>query len=72
MLHRARVESRVCVTLIHGFHQILSQTGADRPSVIFVRLQSLNATATADLIENVCIVTEEDLASGAAVTAHSG
>jgi predicted nuclease of predicted toxin-antitoxin system len=43
ILDRARSEERFRVTLDHDFHAHLAQSGGGRPSVAFLRVQSVDA-----------------------------
>lgn len=69
ILERARADERVCITLDHDFHSHLALTGQGRPSVVFLRVQGLDAQGQADLIRSVYITCEHILAEGAAVSA---
>jgi predicted nuclease of predicted toxin-antitoxin system len=69
ILERAREDERVCITLDHDFHSHLALTGQGRPSVVFLRVQGLDAQGQADLIRSVYITCEYILAEGAAVSA---
>jgi predicted nuclease of predicted toxin-antitoxin system len=69
ILEVARNDSRVCVTLDHDFHAHLASAGAGRPSVVFLRVEGLNAAAQADLIRSVYLQCEIALSEGAAVSA---
>jgi predicted nuclease of predicted toxin-antitoxin system len=69
ILEFARNDSRVCVTLDHDFHAHLASAGAGSPSVIFLRVEGLDATGQADLIRSVCLQCETALSEGAAVSA---
>jgi predicted nuclease of predicted toxin-antitoxin system len=69
ILERARRDERVCVTLDHDFHAHLAMTGRGHPSVVFLRVQDLDAKGQADLIRSVCVRCENALAEGAAVSA---
>jgi predicted nuclease of predicted toxin-antitoxin system len=69
ILERARNDERVCVTLDHDFHAHLANAGEGRPSVVFLRVQGLDAQRQADLIRLVHMKSEEALCEGAAVSA---
>jgi predicted nuclease of predicted toxin-antitoxin system len=69
ILQFARDESRVCVTLDHGFHSHLAVTGHGRPSVELLRVQGLDAAGQAALIRAVYVQCEAALTEGAAVSA---
>lgn len=64
----ARVRDAVIVTLDRDFHAVLAESGATKPSVIFLRAQRLTAATTVAAIELVCTRHAADLAAGAAVT----
>jgi predicted nuclease of predicted toxin-antitoxin system len=70
ILQRARNDERVCVTLDHDFHAHLALTGNGRPSVVFLRVQGLDAQGQADLIRSVYDQCEGALFEGAAVSAN--
>jgi predicted nuclease of predicted toxin-antitoxin system len=65
----ARNDERVCVTLDRDFHAHLAATGSRRPSVILLRVQSLDALGQAALIRSVYLQCEAALTAGAAVSA---
>lgn len=69
ILEAARNDSRVCVTLDHDFHAHLASAGTGRPSVVFLRVEGLNANGQADLIQSVYLQCEVALSAGAAVSA---
>jgi predicted nuclease of predicted toxin-antitoxin system len=52
ILEHARTDSRACITLDHDFHVHLAITHEGRPSVVFLRIESLNAQQQADLIQS--------------------
>ncbi len=58
IMEKARIDSRVCVTLDHDFHAHLAVTGQGRPSVVLLRVQGLNAQGQADLIRAVYVQCE--------------
>lgn len=69
ILEKARNEGRVCVALDHDFHAHLALTGLGRPSVVLLRVQSLDPQGQADLIRSVCVQCENALSEGAAISA---
>jgi len=69
ILDAARNSERICVTLDHDFHAHLAVARAGRPSVVLLRVQSLDAPAQAELIRSVWNFCEDALNEGAAVTA---
>ena len=69
ILERARSDHRVCVTLDHDFHVHLAAAGDGRPSVIFLRIQRLDAEGQDNLIRTVYARCEDALRDGAAVSA---
>jgi predicted nuclease of predicted toxin-antitoxin system len=69
ILQFARDDFRICVTLDHDFHAHLAATGHGRPSVVFLRVQGLDAAALADLIRSVYVQCEAALTEGAAISA---
>jgi predicted nuclease of predicted toxin-antitoxin system len=69
ILEVARNDARVCVTLDHDFHSHLASSGNGRPSVVLLRVQSLDAMGQADLIRSVYLQCEAALSEGAAVSA---
>lgn len=50
ILNAARHDGRICITLDHDFHSHLELTGADSPSVVFLRIQGLDAREQASFI----------------------
>ncbi len=69
ILEYARNDSRVCITLDHDFHAHLASAGTGRPSVVFLRVEGLDAKRQADLIRSVYLQCEAALSEGAAVSA---
>jgi len=63
-LHR----SAVIATHDTDFHQILAVTGADKPSVILLRIEGLHYTQSAALIQQAIDVAAEELEHGAAIS----
>ena len=68
ILQRARVESRVCVTLDADFHALLATSGERSPSAIRIRKEGLNAAAFAALLQAIWPRVEDAVDSGALVT----
>jgi predicted nuclease of predicted toxin-antitoxin system len=68
ILHRARAEQRVCVTLDADFHALLATSGERGPSVVRVRKEGLDAGALAAPMEAVWPGIQEALGAGAMVT----
>jgi predicted nuclease of predicted toxin-antitoxin system len=68
ILDRARLDGAMIATLDADFHQILAITGADRPSVIRVRIECLQAQQLAELLLNLLQRIGEDLSTGVAVS----
>jgi predicted nuclease of predicted toxin-antitoxin system len=71
VLDRAARDLAVVVTLDADFHQILATTGADRPSVIRVRIEGLQGRALADLLLTVLNQSSSELEAGAVVSVTS-
>jgi predicted nuclease of predicted toxin-antitoxin system len=67
IIHKARVEERVVVTLDADFHTLLALNEAASPSVIRVRIERLRAPALTDLLLMVIAECQEDLEQGAAI-----
>lgn len=65
----ARQNDRACITLDLDFHRILATTSATSPSVVLVRVQSLDYLAMAKLIFRIVKQIESDLHHGVAATA---
>lgn len=72
ILDLARALEAVVVTFDHDFHEQLALSGADAPSVIFVRDDHLKSPELADLAATLCRRHEEPLRTGAAVTVRRG
>ncbi len=68
ILHRARAEGRICVTLDADFHSLLAISGERDPSVIRIRKEGLDATALAALLQGIWAGIEDALKGGAMVT----
>lgn len=72
ILRVARLENRVVVTLDADFHALLALAGANKPSVVRIRMQGLKAEKATALIARVLDLTGEELAHGAMVTVSDG
>lgn len=68
IIHRAKEEGRIVVTLDADFHTLLALDEATSPSVIRIRIERLRAQAFTNLLLLVIAECEEDLTQGAAVT----
>jgi predicted nuclease of predicted toxin-antitoxin system len=68
VLEHARVTDRICVTLDHDFHAHLAHQHAGSPSVVFLRVQGLDAKAQTALIQLVLNRCAEALSGGAVVS----
>jgi predicted nuclease of predicted toxin-antitoxin system len=68
ILDYARSENRTVITLDADFHTLLALSGADRPSVVRLRLQGLRADALAVVVCAVWKQAEDALSRGAVVT----
>lgn len=72
ILHKARNDGRVVVTLDADFHALMALSGAANPSVIRIRMEGLRAEGLVELLRYVIEQCREDLASGALVTVRAG
>ena len=68
ILHHARSEARIVVTLDADFHTLMALSGATGPSVIRIRIERLRAAPLADLVQSVLAQCRDDLAAGALVS----
>jgi predicted nuclease of predicted toxin-antitoxin system len=68
ILEFARREGRACVTLDHDFHAHLARAQMAGPSVVFVRLEGLDASHQAALIRRVWEICADAILAGAAVS----
>ena len=68
VLARALDLGAAVATYDSDFHQILAETGADKPSVIRVRIEGLDYRALADLLSRVLAVTTPQLETGVAMS----
>jgi predicted nuclease of predicted toxin-antitoxin system len=71
VLDKARGDGAVVATLDADFHQILASTGADRPSVIRVRIESLQGRQMAILLLAVLKQSRSEIEAGAALSVGS-
>ena len=71
ILERGRAEDRVVVTLDTDFHALLALSGAERPSVIRIRLEGLQAADVARVVAAAVEACAHDLENGAAVTVQA-
>jgi predicted nuclease of predicted toxin-antitoxin system len=69
ILEFAGKQDRTCITLDHGFHMLLADSGATRPSVIFIRERKLNYLDASRLITQIVAQLGLKLNDGLAVTA---
>lgn len=71
IIHKARCDDRVIVTLDADFHSLLAVNAFSNPSVLRIRIEGLNGE---DLFKLLCRVLElcgNDLASGAVVSVQN-
>jgi predicted nuclease of predicted toxin-antitoxin system len=68
ILEVARSSGRCCITLDHDFHSNLAFTRAGQPSVVLIRLERMDATRQAAVIQSVWVACESAIAAGAAVS----
>ena len=69
ILTRARDQGAVVVTRDSDFHMLLAMSGADKPSVVRLRVEKLDHVAMAELIARIVATAGEQLAAGVAVSA---
>lgn len=72
ILEHARVEGRIVVTLDADFHARLALSGAERPSVIRIRIEGLRAEELARLLLRILEQCGEELKQGAVVSVTEG
>ena len=72
ILERARAEGRVVVTLDADFHALLAHAGAERPSVVRIRIARLKSEATVTLLLWLVTHCGAALEAGACVTVLPG
>ncbi len=68
ILEQARDRDAVVVTLDADFHSLLAVAQATTPSTIRIRIEGLKGDDVANLIEQVVMGAESELAAGAAVS----
>jgi predicted nuclease of predicted toxin-antitoxin system len=68
ILRWAAEQDAVVVTLDADFHAILAVSAANRPSVVRIRMQGLDATAVVEVILSVLMSFGTDLEHGSLVT----
>jgi len=71
IIHYAREQDRIVVTLDADFHALLKVGGHSKPSVMRLRLEGLRGAELADLVEQVFTTVENDLRQGALVTVNA-
>jgi predicted nuclease of predicted toxin-antitoxin system len=71
IIHFAREQDRIVVTLDADFHALLKVGGHSRPSVLRLRLEGLRGAELAALVEQVLATVEQDLKQGALVTVNA-
>ncbi len=71
IIHYAREQSRIVVTLDADFHALLKVGGHSRPSVIRLRMEGLRGKELADLVEQVLATVDQDVRQGALVTVNA-
>ncbi len=72
IINKARVDDRVVVTLDSDFHALLALDQATTPSVIRIRMESLQAKAFTELLLRVISECIDELQQGVAVTVEPG
>jgi predicted nuclease of predicted toxin-antitoxin system len=72
IIHLARQEGRMVVTLDADFHALLAVSGMVGPSVLRIRQEGLKAQQVASLIERVLTLTRDELNHGALITVADG
>jgi predicted nuclease of predicted toxin-antitoxin system len=70
IIHRARLEDRIVITLDADFHALLSLSRAWKPSVIRLRVEGLRARDFCQLVQHVLGQCDEDLRSGAMISVN--
>jgi predicted nuclease of predicted toxin-antitoxin system len=68
ILEFARQRGMTCITLDHDFHTHLALSLAGSPSVVFVRIEGLDARRQAELIKAVWESCGEVIAGGVAIS----
>jgi predicted nuclease of predicted toxin-antitoxin system len=72
ILHRARNENRVVVTLDADFHALLALSGASSPSVIRIRIEGMRASALTTLLRDLVDDWNSELDAGVLLTVQPG
>jgi predicted nuclease of predicted toxin-antitoxin system len=70
ILRRASVDDHTVVTLDADFHALLALSHARKPSVIRIRIEGLHAEELCDLIQSIIEQCDEDLNTGAMISAQ--
>lgn len=70
ILDHAASEGHVIVTLDSDFHKLLAMSGADRPSVIRIRVECLDEQAVARIVREVLAKYHQSLLDGAVVSVN--
>jgi len=71
IIHYAREQGRIVVTLDADFHALLKVGGHSRPSVIRLRLEGLRGMELADLVEQILATVDQDVKQGALVMVNA-
>jgi predicted nuclease of predicted toxin-antitoxin system len=72
IIEKARLDNRIVVTLDADFHALLALDRATTPSVIRIRMESLQAKAFTELLLGVISECIDELQQGVAVTVEPG
>lgn len=70
ILETGREQGRVVVTLDADFHALMALSGAQRPSVIRIRIERLRGEQLAEVLMRVFAACGEDLDRGVLVSVH--
>lgn len=70
ILTRARDQGAVVMTRDSDFHMLLAMSGADKPSVVRLRVEQMDYVAMAELIARIAATAGDQLAAGVAVSAR--
>lgn len=68
LIELARQQDRVVVTLDADFHAILALSGADKPSIVSIRIEGLRAQPLAGLLRALLVERSVELEQGALLT----
>lgn len=71
IIQAARQQGRVVVTLDADFHALLALSGADKPSVVRIRIEGLRAEPLAALLQALLAERSAELERGALLTVQS-